>query len=169
MYNILLVFHVIVTVALIGIILMQRSASDGLGGMGGGSAGGGGLISARAQANLLTRTTAILATLFILNSLGLSWLTQQNAPSRSIVERVLEQETLAPSVPLPEDAGTPSPVPTQPIEQKVPHAAPQPDAVAPATDTAPEAPSVPTPDATDAPAAETPAESIPTTNVPLPQ
>lgn len=100
MYTVLLVVHVIITLAMIIIILMQRS-TGGLGGMGGGA--GGGLVSSRGQANLLTRTTAILATLFIVNSLALSWLTQQDAPSRSIAEEIERQkQEMTPQVPMPE-------------------------------------------------------------------
>ena len=113
MYTVLLVIHVIITLALIAIILLQRSSTDGLGGMGGGA--GGGLMSARGQANLLTRTTAILATFFIVNSLALSWLTQQNAPSRSLVDKIIEQEVNAEgtdiTVPSPEAAEVPVAVP----------------------------------------------------------
>ncbi len=101
MFTVLLVIHVLITMAMIVIILLQRSASDGMAGMGGGA--GGGLISARGQANLLTRTTAILASLFIINSLALSWLTQQDAPSRSIVDKITEQNEAVVDVPVPAD------------------------------------------------------------------
>jgi preprotein translocase subunit SecG len=101
MYMVLLILHVIITLALIVLILMQRSSSDGLSGMGS-SGGGGGLISTRAQANLLTRTTAILATLFIVNSLALSILTKQNAEGDSIAEKVEQYKPAEPAVPLPD-------------------------------------------------------------------
>ena len=61
MQTILLVIYLMVVVALIGIVLVQRSEGGGLG-IGGGS----GFMSARGAANALTRTTAILATLFFL-------------------------------------------------------------------------------------------------------
>lgn len=64
----LLVVQGLLALALVGVILMQRSEGGGL--TGGGSAGG--LVSARGAADLLTRTTAILATLFIATSLGLA-------------------------------------------------------------------------------------------------
>lgn len=102
MYSVLLVIHVIITVAMIAIILLQRSASDGLSGIGGG--GGSGFMTSRGQANLLTRMTAILAALFIINSLALGWLTQQNAPSRSIADQIVEkakEDVVA--VPTPDD------------------------------------------------------------------
>lgn len=63
MFKFLLVVQAIVTLALITIILMQRSEGGGLGIGGGGSPGG--LMSARGAADFLTRATSILATLFI--------------------------------------------------------------------------------------------------------
>ncbi len=102
MYLVLLVIHVIVTLALIAIILIQRSESDGLGGLGGGG-GGGGFMTSRAQASLLTRTTAILATIFILNSLALSWLTQQDVRDRSFSDKLVEEQAAPVSVPIPAD------------------------------------------------------------------
>lgn len=60
---ILLVIHLFVTLALIGVILLQKSESGGGLGMGGGSSQG--LFTARGTANLLTRVTAVLAALFI--------------------------------------------------------------------------------------------------------
>lgn len=63
MANVLIVAYLLIVLALIAVILLQRSEGGGLG-MGGGG-GGGGLVSARGSANLLTRTTAILAALFM--------------------------------------------------------------------------------------------------------
>ncbi len=103
MYQVLLVIHVLVTLGLIVIILVQRSAADGLGSMGGGGGGGGaGFMTGRAQANLLTRTTAILAAVFILNSLALSWLTQKDVRARSYADKVIEQEASPLTTPLPD-------------------------------------------------------------------
>ncbi len=62
MANVLIVAYLLIVLALIAVILLQRSEGGGLG-MGG--SGGGGLVSARGSANLLTRTTAILAALFM--------------------------------------------------------------------------------------------------------
>jgi preprotein translocase subunit SecG len=89
MYEILIVIHAFITLALIIVILMQRSSSDGTGGLSGSSSGGG-LVSSRTAANLLTRTTAILATAFIALSLGIGVLTTHNnkqAPN-SILEKI---------------------------------------------------------------------------------
>ena len=79
MEQVLLVIQVIIAAALIGMVLIQRSETDGFGL---GSGGGSGLISGRAKANLLTRTTAIIAGLFIINSLILSIIAaHKHAPS----------------------------------------------------------------------------------------
>ena len=98
METILLVLHVIIAVALIGVVLVQRSESDGFG-MGSGSNMN--LMSGRASANLLTRSTAILATLFIVNSLALSIIASGSSQS-SLVETIREQEAedVAPAIPV---------------------------------------------------------------------
>ncbi|MDE3016019.1 MAG: preprotein translocase subunit SecG [Pseudomonadota bacterium] len=70
MYTILLVIHSIIVLFLIMMILVQRTGDDGLSGLGGG--GGNQFLTGRSQANLLTRTTAILAGLFMATSLTLA-------------------------------------------------------------------------------------------------
>lgn len=67
-YDILLVIQTLVVLFMIGIILIQRSDSDGFGAGGGGNQ----FMTGRASANLLTRTTALLATAFIVISLILA-------------------------------------------------------------------------------------------------
>jgi preprotein translocase subunit SecG len=65
-----LIIHLFVTLALIGVVLIQRSEGGGLGI--GSSQGMGSFMSGRGTANLLTRTTAILATVFMVLSLTLA-------------------------------------------------------------------------------------------------
>ncbi len=72
MISVLLVIQVFVTIALIGIVLIQRSEGGGLG-LGSGQ-GMGSFMTGRGTANLLTRTTAVLATLFMALSLVLALL-----------------------------------------------------------------------------------------------
>jgi preprotein translocase subunit SecG len=72
MIKVLLVLHVFVTIALIGVVLIQRSEGGGLG-LGGGQ-GMGSFMSGRGTANLLTRATAILGTAFFVLSLSLAML-----------------------------------------------------------------------------------------------
>jgi preprotein translocase subunit SecG len=67
---VLLIIHLFVTIALIGVVLIQRSEGGGLGI--GSSQGMGAFMSGRGTANLLTRTTAILATIFMALSLALA-------------------------------------------------------------------------------------------------
>lgn len=82
MENVIIVIHLIIVLALTGVILVQRSEGGGLG-IGGG--GGGGFMSSRGTSNLLTRSTAILATIFFITSLLLSWMAgNQRSPSSII-------------------------------------------------------------------------------------
>ena len=71
MQTVLLVIHLIVALALIGAVLLQRSEGGALG-IGSGGGGGGNLFSARGVGNALTRTTAILALCFFITSIGLT-------------------------------------------------------------------------------------------------
>jgi preprotein translocase subunit SecG len=72
MTTVLLLIHLFVTLALIGVVLIQRSEGGGLGI--GTSQGMGGFMSGRGTANLLTRTTAILGAIFFGLSLALALL-----------------------------------------------------------------------------------------------
>ena len=72
MANVLLIIHLFVTLALIGVVLIQRSEGGGLGI--GTSQGMGGFMGGRGTTNLLTRTTAILGTIFFALSLTLALL-----------------------------------------------------------------------------------------------
>jgi preprotein translocase subunit SecG len=85
MVTVLLIIHLFVTLALIGVVLIQRSEGGGLGI--GSSQGMGAFMSGRGTANLLTRTTAILATIFMLLSLSLALLNRGTAGvGRSILD-----------------------------------------------------------------------------------
>lgn len=98
MEHVLLVIHVLIATALIGVVLIQRSETDGFG-LGSGS--GSNLMTGRAAANLLTRTTAILATLFIVNSLALSIMAARGGKD-SIVDSIVAEDAAAPVVPMDE-------------------------------------------------------------------
>jgi preprotein translocase subunit SecG len=69
MATVLLVIHLMVAAALVGVVLLQKSEGGALG-IGGG--GGGGFLTGRGTANLLTRATAMLATAFFATSIALS-------------------------------------------------------------------------------------------------
>ena len=83
MQTILLVIYLMVVVALIGVVLIQRSEGGGLG-IGGGS----GFMSARGTANALTRTTAILATLFFVLALGMGIYARYETQPTDILDRI---------------------------------------------------------------------------------
>ena len=77
MATVLLVIHLLIAIALVIVVLLQRSEGGGLG-VGSSGGGLGGFMTARGTANLLTRTTAILAGVFMLMSVVLALLA--NAP-----------------------------------------------------------------------------------------
>ncbi|MET3612593.1 preprotein translocase subunit SecG [Rhizobium aquaticum] len=83
MQTVLIVIHLMIVLALVGLVLIQRSEGGGLG-IGGGS----GFMSARGTANALTRTTAILATLFFITSLALGILARYQAKPTDILDRI---------------------------------------------------------------------------------
>jgi len=93
MTTVLLIIQALVAAGLIGVILMQRSEGGALG-IGG---GGGGMMSSRGAANILTRTTMILATVFIANSILLAVVASVDSTGRSVYDRALDNaSTLAP-------------------------------------------------------------------------
>ena len=84
MQHVIIVIHLMLVLALIGVVLLQRSEGGGLGIGGGG--GGGGFMSSRGTTNVLTRATAILAGLFFVTSLVLSILAGLNRKPASIIQ-----------------------------------------------------------------------------------
>ena len=86
MTTVLLVIHLLVALALVGVILLQRSEGGALGIGGGGGGGFGGLMSGRGSTNLLTRTTAILAVCFIATSLLLAIIASRAQGPASILD-----------------------------------------------------------------------------------
>lgn len=87
MEEVLLVIHLIVALALIGVVLLQRSEGGALG-IGGGGGGGGNLFTARGVGNALTRTTAYLAVAFFLTSIALTVIAT-NRTGGSLIDTVL--------------------------------------------------------------------------------
>ena len=90
MQTVIIVIHLMIVSAMIGLVLLQKSEGGGLG-MGG---GGGGFLTSRGTSNVLTRTTAILAAVFFATSLLLSILAGLDRKPRSIL-----QDTNGPSAP----------------------------------------------------------------------
>jgi preprotein translocase subunit SecG len=82
MQHVIIVIHLMLVLALIGVVLLQRSEGGGLG-IGG---SGGGFMSSRGTANMLTRVTAVLAGLFFVTSLVLSILAGLDRKPTSIIQ-----------------------------------------------------------------------------------
>jgi preprotein translocase subunit SecG len=130
MTTVLLIVHLFVTLALIGLVLIQRSEGGGLGI--GSSQGMGAFMGGRGTANLLTRTTAILGALFFALSLVLALL---NRGTTGVGHSLLDNPPPAASVPVPG-----LPVPGAPAGDVTLPATP----AAPAAPVPPKGPSVPT-------------------------
>ena len=86
MENVILTIHLLLALALIGVVLLQRSEGGGLG-LGGGG-GGDGIMSGRSAASALSKVTWILAVAFIITSMGLTVLAARNATGTSVVDRL---------------------------------------------------------------------------------
>ncbi|KRB52929.1 preprotein translocase subunit SecG [Rhizobium sp. Root708] len=158
MQTVLIVIHLMIVLALVGVVLIQRSEGGGLG-IGGGS----GFMSARGTANALTRTTAILATLFFITSLALGILTRYESRPTDILNRIPatsgQGSGILDSLGGQNGNATPAPAPAPQSSNGVPtggEAAPAPAApaapaasapaeTAPSTQTAPAAPQATTP------------------------
>lgn len=112
MGSVLLVIHLMVAILLVALILMQRNSGNALSGLGGGN-GAENFLSARGKGNLLTRTTAILATLFFITSISLSlYYKGETRATESIADAAPLVQT-APQAPVVPDAAAEVPaVPT---------------------------------------------------------
>ena len=149
MQSVLIVIHLMIVVALVVTVLLQRSEGGAIG-----IGGGGGFMTGRGQANALTRATAVLAALFFATSLGLTFLARLNqAPEvtfqsftpiepsggpakegegkgslldqlQKMEDQTSQQPALPPGVTLPGQSGPAAPQTGQNLMQKGP-AAPQ--------------------------------------------
>jgi len=82
---VLLIVHLVLAIALIGVVLLQRSEGGALGIGGGGGGGMSGFLTGAATANLLTRATAVIAALFIATSMGLAIMSGNKRAPTSVV------------------------------------------------------------------------------------
>lgn len=103
METVLIVVHLLIVIALAVVVLLQRSEGGGLG-IGGGGSGPSGFLTGRGQANMLTRTTAILGGAFFVTSLILAIIASRTTAPRSIIDGVAPQGQQTPAQP-----GAPSP------------------------------------------------------------
>jgi preprotein translocase subunit SecG len=155
MANVLIVAYLLIVLALIAVILLQRSEGGALG-IGGG--GGGGFMTARGSANLLTRTTAILATLFFATAIGLTILSELDRGTSSILEgasttedgttptnvldalNALQPEAPVSDLPVPVTETAPATTETAPAAEAAPAATPETTTTAPVPDAPAETP-----------------------------
>lgn len=87
MQNVILLVHLLLTLALIGVVLLQRSEGGGLG-MGGG--GGGGMKTGRSAGTALGKMTWILGFALFATSLTLTIIAAQNAGGASVLDRITD-------------------------------------------------------------------------------
>ena len=99
MINILIAIHVLVAVSIVVLVLVQHGKGADAGAAFGGGGGGasGSLFGSQGSANFLSRTTAVLATVFFLTSLSLTYLYSKSAKPTSVTDRVM-QEVQVPAV-----------------------------------------------------------------------
>lgn len=94
MQTVLIVIHLLIVIALVGVVLIQRSEGGGLG-IGGGS----GFMTARGTKNALTRLTAILALCFFATSIALVVLDSISNPAADIINRIPVTDKKTPAAP----------------------------------------------------------------------
>jgi preprotein translocase subunit SecG len=115
--NVVIVLHVVLALAIIGLVLLQHGKGADMGsGFGGGASGS--LFGATGSANFLSRTTAVLAAIFFASSLALAYLaTQRPRETGSVVDRAppVQQQKAEPAQPKAEPAK-----PAPPAEKSVP-------------------------------------------------
>ena len=114
MRDIVLVIDIISAVALIGLILLQQGKGADIGAAFGSGASQT-LFGSRGSANFLTRTTAVLGTVFFLSNLGLAWLYAQRTTPTSVTKSVVMEQPAKAETP-----AAPTDVPAVPKAPEVP-------------------------------------------------
>ena len=96
MENLIFILNIILAILLVGVILLQRSEGGALGlGVSQDS-----FITSRSAGNILTKITAIIATLFIITSISLTIIAKKTVSTSSVLEKVDEKEdTSEPQIP----------------------------------------------------------------------
>src|SRR5512135_659611 len=96
--SIVLVLHVLTAIAVIGFVLLQHGKGADMGAaFGSGSSGS--LFGAAGSANFLSRTTAILATVFFLTSIALTWFGSREGTPQGVMDKGVMERTLPPAAP----------------------------------------------------------------------
>jgi protein translocase SecG subunit len=99
LFTVWLIFHVIVSIGLILVVLMQSSKGEGLAGTAFGGSLSGAVFGGRGAASFLSKTTTVLAVLFMLNCAALAFMSSsrrpnltENAPAESVVTKQAQEE-----------------------------------------------------------------------------
>lgn len=123
------VIHILIAVGIIGLVLMQQGkGADAGAAFGAGAAGGvsGTVFGAKGSGNFLSRSTAILATLFFLTSLSLAYFTKNAEAPKSILDTVKKEavQEKTPAAPTPVEKAKTSDIPEAPATTKTDTPAP---------------------------------------------
>ena len=89
MENFVLILNIILAILLIGSVLLQKSEGGALG-LG---VSQDNFVSSRSAGSFLTKSTAIIATLFIVTSISLTIMSKENLPTKSVLETIEEEKT----------------------------------------------------------------------------
>ena len=110
METLILVLHVLVALAIVGLVLLQHGKGADVGAAFGSGASGS-LFGASGSANFLSRTTAVLAAVFFLTSMGLTWYSGQKTEHKGVMapEPAPAQKTLPDQIPPTAPAGQGAP------------------------------------------------------------
>ncbi len=120
-YTFLLFLHLIVSILLVVVILLQSSKGGGLAGSAfGGGGGASSFLGARGTATFLSRATTVLAVVFMLNSLGLSFMLRGSSAPVSVTQQAISTEAQnLPRVAGEFDPGMDAPLQTLPVESPI--------------------------------------------------
>lgn len=114
LYSVLLIFQVIISISLVTFVLLQHGKGADAGAAFGSGASST-VFGSRGSASFLSRTTAILATLFFVNSLAMAYLISSTTTTQSVVEQSVMQEEMvqeeAPVSDIPTESAAPGDVP----------------------------------------------------------
>lgn len=117
MENVVLVIHLFLALAIIGLVLLQRSEGGGLG-IGGGGGGIGNFASAQGAANFLTRATTVCAIAFFCTSLILGIIAGNNSQSgKSLMDALNDVSAAVQEIPAVPDTDVPEEVPAVPLAE----------------------------------------------------
>ena len=125
--NVLIVLHVLVALAIIGLVLLQHGKGADMGsGFGGGASGS--LFGATGSANFLSRTTAVLAALFFILSLALAYVATRRPAEEGggVIESIRRQQQQEPAKPAAETPKSEAQKPAAAGEKSPPPEAPKP-------------------------------------------